>query len=454
MEQVKVQDALREDLEHVWHPLTQHKVLEKQPPKVIVGGQGATIVDADGREYLDAMAGLWCVNAGYGRKEIADAVYHQMTQLAYFPHTQINIPAAQLSGKVAELTEGSLPHAYYTNSGSESNEAAYKFALQYQRQVHPGESRYKFICRYLAYHGTTLSTLAAGGFPERKLKFEPLSGPFVHVQPAYCYRCPFGLSYPSCNLACARQFDSVIQLEGSETVAAVVVEPIQSGIGVLVPPDEYLSEVRAACRKHGAVLIYDEVINGFGRTGKWFAHQHYGVAPDLMAIAKGLTSGYQPMGAVLASQEIFDAFLGAPEANRHAAQVNTWGGHAAAAAAGVKNLEIMEREDLPGNAAAVGAYLLDGLRGLLDLPSVGDVRGQGLLLGVELVEDKATKQPLSGERVVAAINGCMQRGVIVGRSAGTGAGLGNTITLAPPLVLSRAEADRIVSTLAEVLRQV
>jgi len=451
MKKETVQEVIDLDLEHVWHPVMQHKDLDKRPPKVIVGAEGSTVVDADGKEYLDGMGGLWCVNVGYGRKEIAESVYDQMLELPYYPHTQVNIPAARLAEKVAELADSDLKHTYYTNSGTEANEAAFKFALQYQRQVNPGQSRHKFISRYLSYHGTSIATLAAGGLPERKSKLEPFSGGFIHVQPAYCYRCPFGLTYPSCNVACAKQFDSVIQLEGAESVAAVIIEPIQSGVGILVPPDEYLGEVKAACRKHGTALIFDEVINGFGRTGKWFAHQHYDVTPDLLAVAKGITSGYQPMGAVVATGELFDAFLGEPHENRHSMQVNTWGGHAGAAAAGLKNLEIMEREDLCGNSTSVGAYLLDGLRTLLELPIVGDVRGKGLLLGVELVEDKTSKTPLAGGKMVAVVKRCMERGLIVGRSGGLGAGLGNTITMSPPLVLTRSEADQIVRTLHEVL---
>lgn len=450
----EVQQVLAADLEHVWHPLTQHKLFEKQAPRVMVQAEGCTVVDAEGREYLDAMAGLWCVNAGYGRREIADAVRDQMLDLAYYPHLQANVPAAKLAEKVAELADSDLKRVYYTNSGTEANEAAYKFARQYQRQVRPGEPRYKFISRWYAYHGTSLATLAAGGFPERKNKYEPLPQGFVKVVPAYCYRCPFGLEPGSCNLACARQVEYAIQAEGADTVCAVIIEPIQSGIGVLVPPDGYVQEVAAACKRHGVLLIMDEVINGFGRTGKWFAHQHYGVTPDLLCVAKGLSSGYAPIGAVVATEEVFQGFLGEPAENRQAAQVNTWGGHAAACAASLANLAIMERENLPGRAAEVGAYMLDGLKELLALPVVGDVRGKGLLFGVELVEDKATKEPLRNARVQAVITGCLERGVIVMRSAGTGYGLGNTITLAPPLVLTRAQADRIVETLREVLSRV
>ena len=453
MKSQELQQVLQEDLDNVWHPMTQHKNLAKQPPRVIVRAEGSTVIDAEGREYLDGMAGLWCVNVGYGRREIADAVYRQMLELPYYPHTQANVPAAKLADRLTGLTGGEPSHTYFVNSGTEANEAAYKLARQYHRQVHPGQPRYKTIGRHYSYHGTSLATLAAGCVPERKIKYEPLGDGFLHVPPAYCYRCPFGLSYPSCGVACATQIEYAIRAEGAETVAAVVIEPIQSAVGVLVPPDEYLPEVAAACRRHGVLLILDEVINGFGRTGKMFACQHYGVVPDLLCLAKGLTSGYQPIGAVMATNEVFNGFLGALEENRQAAQINTWGGHAAACAAALANLDIMEREELPARAAEIGAHLLEGLRGLMSLAVVGDARGKGLLLAVELVEDKQTRAPLANARMAAIVRGCLERGVIVGRSAGVGGGLGNCITLAPPLVLTRTEADRIVATLREVVSQ-
>jgi taurine-pyruvate aminotransferase len=452
MEPKQLKQVLEMDLQNVWHPLTQHKALATQPPKVMVRAQGSTIVDAEGREYLDAMAGLWCVNVGYGRREIADAVYRQMQELAYYPHLQANVPAAQLADRLTALTGGEPRHTYFVNSGTEANETAFKLARQYHRQVHPAQGRYKFISRYFSYHGTSFATLSAGALPERKMKYEPLGDGFIHVPPAYCYRCPFGLSYPGCGLACAKQIEYAIKAEGAESVAAVVIEPIQSALGILVPPDEYLPEVAAACRRHGVLLILDEVINGFGRTGKWFAYQHYGVTPDLLCIAKGITSGYQPLAGVMATSEVFDGFLGELEENRQIAGINTWGGHAAACAAALVNVDIMARENLPARATETGAYLLERLRGLLSLPVVGDVRGKGLLLGVELVEDKAERTPFGTARMLKVIRSCLDRGVIVGRSAGAGAGLGNCITLSPPLVLTRGEADRIVETLGEVLR--
>jgi taurine-pyruvate aminotransferase len=440
--------VVQQDLQNVLHPIVQHKTLESKQ-MVVTGGQGSTVFDADGTSYLDAMAGLWCVNIGYGRVELADVAAEQMRQLSYFPHTAMNAPAAALADKINGLMGGGY-HTYFVNSGSEANEAAFKIARQYMKHEYPGEYRFKTVSRYFAYHGTTLATLDAGGMGERKAKFEPFSGDFVHVAPPYCYRCPFGLSYPSCGLACVKNMETAILGEGPETVAEVLVEPIMSGVGVAVPPDEYLPEVESLCRKYGILLHVDEVINGFGRTGKMFAHQHYGVSPDIMAIAKGISSAYMPIAATVVKNSVFDSFYGDPAENRQVGQVNTYGGHPVAAAVALRNIEIMEAERLADRAAETGKYLLDGLTGLMRRKIVGDVRGKGLLLGVELVKDRTTKEPLDAAQITAVVDFCRANGLLVGRGGG-GRRYGNTITLSPPLVITRAECDRIVDTLDRAL---
>jgi taurine-pyruvate aminotransferase len=440
--------VVRRDLGNVLHPIVQHRTLEAKQI-VVTGGEGSTIVDADGTEYLDAMAGLWCVNIGYGRSELAEVAAEQMRRLSYFPHTAMNVPAAGLAEKINGLMGGGY-HTYFVNSGSEANEAGFKIARQYMKHEYPGEYRFKTVSRYFAYHGTTLATLDAGGMGERKAKFEPYSGDFVHTAPPYCYRCPFGLSYPSCGLACVKNLESTIVGEGPETVAEVIVEPIMSGVGVAVPPDEYLPEVEAICRKYGILLHIDEVINGFGRTGKMFAHQHYGVSPDIVAVAKGISSAYLPIAATVVKNSVFDSFLGDPAENRQVAQVNTYGGHPVAAAVALRNIEIMEAENLADRAAEMGAYFIDGLRGLMKHQNVGEVRGRGLLIGVELVKDRATKEQLDPAQLAQIVDFCRDRGVIVGR-AGGGRRFGTTVTLCPPLVITRAECDRVVETLDRAL---
>jgi taurine-pyruvate aminotransferase len=438
--------VVKQDLGNVLHPIVQHKALESKQI-VVTGGAGSTIVDADGTEYLDAMAGLWCVNIGYGRTELAEVAAAQIRELAYFPHTAMNVPAAALAEKINGLMGGGY-HTYFVNSGSEANEAGFKIARQYMKQEYPGAYRFKTVSRYYAYHGTTLATLDAGGMGERKAKFEPYSGDFVHVAPPYCYRCPFGLSYPSCGLACVKNMEATILGEGPETVAEVIVEPVMSGVGVAVPPDEYLPEVESLCRKYGVLLQVDEVINGFGRTGKMFAH--YGVSPDIVAVAKGISSAYQPIAATVVKNNVFDSFYGDPAENRQVAQVNTYGGHPVAAAVALRNIEIMEGERLVARAAEMGAYLLDGLRSLTSHKAVGEFRGKGLLIGVELVKDRATREQLDPAQFAAVIDFCRDHGVIVGRSGG-GRGFGTTVALCPPLVISRAECDRIIDTLGRAL---
>ncbi|WP_428539743.1 aminotransferase [Rhodopila sp.] len=440
--------VVRQDLGNVLHPIVQHKVLESKQ-MVVTGGQSATVFDADGTPYLDAMAGLWCVNIGYGRTELAEVAAEQMRQLSYFPHTAMNLPAAALAEKINGLAGGGY-RSYFVNSGSEANEAGFKIARQYMKHEHPGENRFKTISRYFAYHGTTLATLDAGGMGERKAKFEPFSGDFVHVAQPYCYRCPFGLSYPSCGLACVKNMENTILGEGPESVAEVIVEPVMSGVGVAVPPDEYLPEVESLCRKYGILLHVDEVINGFGRTGKMFGYQHYGVSPDIVAIAKGISSAYLPIAATMVKNSVFDSFYGDAAENRQVGQVNTYGGHPVAAAVALRNIEILQQEQLVDRSAEVGDYLLDGLRTLLRHRIVGDVRGKGLLLGVELVRDRTSKEPLGPAQISAIVDFCRDDGLLVGRGGG-GRRYGNTITMSPPLVITRAECDRIVDTLDRAL---
>ena len=286
---------------------------------------------------------------------------------------------------------------------------------------------------------------------ERKAKFEPYSGDFVHVAPPYCYRCPFGLTYPSCGLACVKNMESAILGEG----------PGDRRRGDRRADHERRRRRRAArripargrsvCRNYGILLHVDEVINGFGRTGKMFAHQHYGVSPDIIAVAKGISSAYLPIAATVVKNQVFDSFYGDPAENRQVAQVNTYGGHPVAAAVALRNIEIMEAEKLADRAAEMGAYLLDGLRGLTRHKIVGDVRGKGLLIGIELVKDRASQGAgRTPRRSPPVVDFCRDQGVIVGR-AGGGRRFGNVIVLSPPLVITRAECDRLVDTLDRAL---
>lgn len=437
------------DARFVWHPLAPPGSARPEELRVAVRAKGHVIEDDHGRLYLDAMAGLWCVNVGYGRASIADAVLRQMSELAYVPHTWANRPAAQLAARLAGLLDAHRARSggwrvFFVQSGSEANEAAIKAARRYHLGRSGRAPRYKVIGRHLAYHGFTLATLAAGGMPDRTVGFEPLPGGFVRVPPPYCYRCPFGLTYPRCGVACARAVEQAIVGEGPETVAAVIVEPIQSGAGVLDPPDEYLPIVADACRRHGVLLIVDEVITGFGRTGRMFGHEWWGVAPDLVTMAKGLSSGYAPIGAMAATAEVWGAFADGGPGD---AQVSTFGGHAAAAAAALETVAILEREGLVENAARLGERLKEGLRRLFRHSVVGDVRGRGLLLAVELVRDRGTREPLPEDEAARVADFCLEAGVIVGRASHVAPGSGHVLTVAPPLTWSDDEARELVETL-------
>jgi adenosylmethionine-8-amino-7-oxononanoate aminotransferase len=444
--------VVKQDLDSVLHPIVQHRALETSQ-MVITGAQGSTIVDADGSTYLDAMAGLWCVNIGYGRTELAQIAAEQMAQVAYYPHTAMNLPAAELGTLLNGLMGGDY-HSYFVNSGSEANEAGFKIARQYSKHEYPGEFRFKTISRYYAYHGTTLGTLAAGGMGDRKVKFEPYAGEFIHVPAPTCYRCPLGLEYPSCGVACAKAIESTILGEGPQTVAEVIVEPIMSGVGVAVPPDEYHPMVEAICRKYDVLLHVDEVINGFGRTGKMFGHQHYGISPDIMAVAKGIVSAYLPIAATMVKNRVFESFLGEVAAERQVMQVNTYGGHPVAASVAVRNIQIILEEKLPERAAEMGAYLMAGLKDRLMRHEIcGDVRGKGLLIGIELVTDRASKTQLASALVQSVVTFCRANGVIVGRSGG-GARHSNTIVLSPPLIITRSECDTLIAVLDQALQDV
>jgi adenosylmethionine-8-amino-7-oxononanoate aminotransferase len=298
-----------------------------------------------------------------------------------------------------------------------------------------------------------LATLAAGGMGDRKMKFEPLGGnDFVHVAPPYCYRCPFGLTYPSCELACVKNIEATIQGEGPDTVSTVLVEPIMSAVGVAVPPDDYLPEVAAIAKKYGCLLHIDEVINGFGRTGKMFAHQHSGVRPDIVAIAKGIVSAYLPIAATVVRNDVFKSFVGEAADNRQVFQISTYGGHPVAAAVADRNIQIILEERLVERSAENGAYLLDGLRTLLKHPWVGDVRGKGLFAGIELVRDRRTKEAMPADKIKGVVDFARRNGVLVGRSGG-GRHLGSTIVLSPPLVITRAEIDRVVAVLDKAIAE-
>jgi taurine-pyruvate aminotransferase len=434
------------DNRYVWHamsgydPSTSTMIVEK--------GDGAWITDTDGNQYLDGMSGLWCVNVGYGREELAQAAYEQLKEMSFYPLMKSHLPAIELGEKLNQWLEDEYVF-FYSNSGSEANEVAFKIARQYHEQN--GESdRWKFISRYRAYHGQTMGALAATGQAQRKYKYEPLTPGFIHVSPPDLYRRPDGTDPDAYGQECARDIERTMRWELPQTIAGVIMEPIITGGGILIPPDNYLPAVKEICEENGVLLIVDEVICGFGRTGKPFGYQNYGVKPDIVTMAKGITSAYFPLSATAVRREIYETFAGDTDYER-LRHVNTFGGHPAGCAVAIRNLEIIEEEDLVGRSAEMGEQLRKELSGLDDHPNVGDVRNKGLLFGIELVEDKETKEPASTERVAAAISSCKERGLVIANNADTVAGLNNVLTLAPPLSITDGDLEFIARVLKETI---
>ncbi len=431
--------------DHLWRPLTQHQGLQGRPNHFMVEAKGCYITDQNGKRYLDALSGLWCVNVGYGRRELVDAAHAQMSKLPYLNPTLTAEPVSAFADSLQE-TLGIRGHVYFSVSGSEANETAIKIARQHHLQSGAsGQRRFKIISRYRAYHGNTMGALAATGQGERKTGYEPGPPGFLHVMPPYPYRAHAKLSLEEHGEDCAHNLEEAIIHEGFETIAAVIMEPIISGGGVLIPPDNYLPRVREICDRYGIVLIFDEVVSGFGRTGSLFGHQHWDVQPDIITFAKGLASGYMPIGATVAREGIFDSFLGEAEELNHFRQVNTFGGHPVAAAVGRKVLEITLEEDLTGNAREMGEYLRAQLRDAIgNHPYVGEIRGMGLLNAVELVEDRETKTPLREKSVTGIIAHALENGVMLGRNGNTIPGRNNVLLISPPLIITRTEIDEIV----------
>lgn len=434
--------------------MTQHQGLRGAAPNKMVSAKGCFITDQNGNRFLDAIAGLWCVNVGYGRTEIADVARQQMIDLNYLAPIMSSEPVIELAEKLQQLL-GFQSHIYFSASGSEANETAFKIARQYHLQSgKAGERRFKIISRYRAYHGNTMGAMAATGQAERKIGYEPGPPGFVHVMPPYPYRAHPKLTAEEHGEECAHLLEETIIHEGAETVAAFIMEPLISGGGVIVPPDNYIPRVREICDRYGVLLIFDEVVSGFGRLGKMFGYEHWKTEADIFTFAKGLASGYIPIAATAVKEHIFEKFYGDPSDMQHFRQINTYGGHPVASAVALKAIQIVEDERLDENASKVGAYMMDQLQQSLgDHPLVGEIRGKGMIMGIELVEDRETKVPLGDDKIMPVIGDCVRNGVILGRNSNTIPGRCNVILIAPPIILSEKEADQIVETVTAAMRR-
>lgn len=431
-------------LAHVWiHTVNYVELAERRGLHVFARGEGSTLYDARGEAWIDALSGLWVVNAGHGRREIAEAMAAQASTLAYVSSAAYtSVPAVELAETLARLTPGDLQRVFFSSGGSEAVETAIKIAKQ--TQVLRGfPRRYKIIARRGSYHGMTYGamSLTTGNRAQQERFFGPLMDGVYHVPSPNRYRNDFGLEGEEGDVMCARWVEQEIFFQGPETVAAVIGEPISSSNGVHVPSPRYWQLLREICDRHGVLLIIDEVINGFGRTGRWFASEHFGVVPDIMTMAKGLSSGYAPIAATIVRPSVFEVFMSEQNTVSH---LLTFGGQAVAAAAALKNIEIIGREGLVERAAELGPYLLAGLRALAERhPSVGDARGLGLLCALELVRDKETKEKWARDSAFIRRVGelVLERRLLTR--------VWEIVHVAPPLVVSREEIDRMVAILDE-----
>lgn len=424
------------DQRYLLHPL--HNATHA--PRVLVRGQGSVMWDADGREYIDGLSGLWNVNVGHGRVELAAAAHEQMSTLAFASayNGQSNRPAIELAEQLAAISYPNLNTTFFTSGGAESNESAFKTARYYwKRRGKP--DKVKVISRQHAYHGVTMAAMSATGMTPYHTMFGPLVPGFVQTAAPWPYRFP--------DVDAAAELEKTILAEGPHTVAAFIAEPVMGAGGVIVPPDDYFARARAICDKHEVLFIADEVITGFGRTGEMFALSRWGVQPDIMSFAKGITSGYVPLGGIMVSDAIAELIRSGrgAESWMHA---YTYSGHPTACAVGLANLGVIGRERLVERAAETGAYLQKKVKELEEQPNLDGARGLGMMAAIEVVADKPTKQGFPADKGVSnrALQIAASRGLIT-RARHYGAG--EMIMLAPPLVTTREQVDRIVQIVAE-----
>src|SRR6516162_7153426 len=419
-------------------------------PLVMARADGVYYWDVEGKRYLDAISGIYVASVGHNNRRVIEALRAQLDVLAFSPPMHGTNPlAVQLANLLAELAPGDLSTVKFQCGGAEVVEAAIKLARQYHRLA-GSLGKYKVISRYLSWHGSTLGSLSASGLKSRKTVNEPLAPGFLHVFPPTCYRCPFGKNYPDCGITCATLVESVIDMEDPDTVAAVMVEPIGHTGGIIDPPPEYLPILRAVCDRHNVLLIFDEIITGAGRTGYLFAAETFGVVPDVLCTAKGLSGGYAPLSAMICTKRIGDVFWGPASENPGFVEGHTFEGNPLSCAAGIAVLrEILER-DLCGNARRQGERLRAGFERLAQKHGViGDIRGKGLLQGVEFVRDLQTKEPFPAD---------VAFGLRVGRRALANGLLcrfdPNWIAFGPALTATAEQIDEMVAILDRSMGEV
>ena len=443
---------IQNDKKHVWHHLTQHKAFESSDPLVVSEGKGMYVTDIKGDEYLDATSGgVWTVNLGYGRDEMVDTISNQLSKIPYFAGSIGNEPAAQYAKELTSIMPG-LDRVYYSNSGSEANEKGYKMVRQIAHFHNEGK-KHKIIYRDRDYHGTTIGAMSSSGQIQRTKQYGPFAPGFVEMPNCCCYRCPFGKKYGECNIECAHALEDVIQKEGADNIGSVVLESITAGGGVITPVPEYFPIIESICRKYDVLLHIDEVVCGLGRTGKWFGYQNYDVQPDIVTIAKGLAAGYAAISVTVTSEKVFELFKQNPEdPESFFRDISTFGGCTAGPAAALQALNIIKNENLLENVNKMGDYLKDKLFELQDKHSViGDVRGKGLFCGIELVKDRATKEPLTDQNVASITGHCLKNKVMVGRTNRSFVNANNVLLFSPAFVVTKGEIDLIVDAVDKAL---
>ena len=443
-----VQDDARR---HLWGHFTQLASFRDGNLPIITRGEGCYVWDADGRRYLDGLSGLFTVQVGHGRRELADAAAAQAERLAYFPiWSYATEPVVELATRLAALAPGDLNRVFFTGGGSEAVESAWKLARQYFRAIgEPG--RTKVLSRYAAYHGTSFGALSITGVPVIKAPFEPLVPGAVKVQNTNRYRCRDCAHLDACTLRCADDIAMRIEMEGPETVAAVYLEPIQNTGGAIVPPPGYFDRVREICDRYGVLLVSDEVIAAFGRVGHWFGSERYGYQPDIITFAKGVTSGYAPMGGMIVSDRLAEPFVDDDGIFLHGI---TFGGHPVSAAVALANLDVMEREDLNGRVLAHQHEFAAVLEDLSDLPIVGDIRGDGYFRVLELVRDRSTKETFTPDECSWLLKGYIssalfERGLICRADDRAEP----VVVLSPPLIAGEEEWAFIGGVVRDVLTE-
>jgi beta-alanine--pyruvate transaminase len=430
----------RSDLESLWMPFTANRQF-KDNPRLLARAEGMHYWTPDGRKILDGFAGLWCVNAGHSRKEIADAVHQQLSTMEYAPPFQMGHPIAfELANTLVKLTPGDLDHVFFTNSGSESVDTALKIALAYHRARGEG-TRTKLIGREKGYHGVGFGGISVGGMVNNRKQFNAMLPGVDHLRHTFdLSRNAFSRGEPEHGAELADDLERLVQLHDASTIAAVIVEPVVGSAGVIPPPKGYLKRLRELCAKHGILLILDEVITGFGRVGHPFGAQYFDVVPDMITCAKGLTNGAVPMGAVFVRKGIYDAFMQGPD-GVELFHGYTYSGHPVACAAALATQKIYRDEGLLTRAQEIGKYFEDAVHSLKGLPNVIDIRNIGLTACVELA-------PIAGKvgaRGFDVFLKCFERGVLLRAS-------GDIVPMSPPLIIDKPQIDELVGTLADAIK--